>query len=73
MTKTTRQQPTQAQVAAARQYNQDLTDEDLQYFWKHYTTGKGAGIFRSVKADSTFEEYLVNSAAESEFERSHDY
>lgn len=68
----TRPQPTAEQVAWARAYWTGLTEKDLHFYHKHYTTGAGAGMFHSVFPDSTFEEYLYESAQQSAFEHAHD-
>lgn len=60
------------EIAQAREYWRDLTDEDLLMFWKHYTTGPGQGMYSQVGPDTPFEDYLVLSAYQSSYERAHD-
>jgi hypothetical protein len=62
-------EPTRKAYLAARYYWRYLTFRDLYEFWKHYTTGKGAGIYGSVGPSTSFREYVVNSACETEHER----
>lgn len=61
-----------AEILQARQYWGALTYADLIFYWRHYTTGTGAGLYSNVKADTGFFDYLVHSAAQSAFERAHD-
>jgi hypothetical protein len=63
---------TVAEVAAARRYWSGLTYQDLLFFWRHYTTGTGAGMYQSVYPDTSFLDYIVESAIQSEYERTHD-
>jgi hypothetical protein len=63
---------TPEEVENARQYWSDLTDEELLFYWRHYTTGQGRGLYTSVHPDTPFEDYLVLSASESAWEKAHD-
>ena len=59
-------------IRRAREYWNDLTDDDLVYYWGHYTTGAGSGMYPAVKSDTSFNDYLVLSAAQTCYERQHD-
>lgn len=63
---------TEAQIRAAFDYWKNLTPEDLLGFWKHYTTGAGAGGYHSVGPETSFKDYMVESHWQSEYERIHD-
>lgn len=59
-------------IRHARKFWEDLSPLELVMFWRHYTTGKGAGVYSRVKADTGFFDYLVFSARESAFELAYD-
>ena len=63
---------TRQQVIDAWNYHEHLTPLDEYLFWKHYTTGKGRGFFSNVYPDTSFADYLVESKAQTEFERAND-
>jgi hypothetical protein len=63
---------TKQQIAEARNYWKALTLSELIFYWKHYTAGKGRGIYTNVYPDTSFADYLVESAAQSSFDRAND-
>lgn len=63
---------TPEEVAQARQYWKGLSDEVLRSFHRHYTTGRGKGTFAGTDETTSFEDYLVISARQTEYERQHD-
>lgn len=56
----------------ARNYWRHLTDDDLKAFQAHYTTGPGKGLFTGVYEGMSFEEYVIVTALQSEYETIHD-
>jgi len=60
---------TPEEIKLAREFWADLSDADLLLFWRHYTTGKGAGIYASVSEETSYLDYLVCSFRESASER----
>ena len=63
---------TVGQVLLARRFWGELTYVELREFWVHYTVGKGRGIYSAVYPETPFADYLVESAAQTEFERQND-
>jgi len=61
-----------AQILWARNFWRNLTLADLGFFWRHYTTGEGAGMYGNVKSDTSFLDYLYLSACESQMEQALD-
>jgi hypothetical protein len=59
-------------ILAARKFWEGLTPLELVGFWRHYTTGKGAGMYANVGPKTGFFDYLVLSARETAFEMAHD-
>ena len=59
------------EVIAARKYWGCFTYLELHEWWKHYTIGKGKGMY-SVSENASLADYLVESAYESEYARVHD-
>jgi hypothetical protein len=60
------------EILAARNYWKELTPIDLVYFWRHYTKGKGKGLFSGVYENTSFFDYLVKSANQSWAEKHYD-
>lgn len=56
---------TDQQIERARNYWRNLSDAELQEFHRHYTTGKGKGIYSGVDENTSFDDYLVLSAMQS--------
>lgn len=63
---------TLADFTWAREYWSGLSFAHLFLYWKHYTTGKGAGSYMQVYADTSFCDYVVLSASQSHYERVND-
>jgi hypothetical protein len=63
---------TREQVMWAWRFREGLTPQEMLFYWKHYTKGPGQGAFRQVGPDTSFADYLVESAAQIEFDRAHD-
>jgi hypothetical protein len=63
---------TWSEILSARDYWRELTNIDLLYFWRHYTVGKGKGMYSHVKENTGFYDYLVESANQSSFEKAYD-
>lgn len=61
-----------AHILAARRYWEGLTIQDLAFFWRHYTVGKGSFMYGGIGADTSFWDYLVLSAEQSAFEKAYD-
>lgn len=61
-----------AEIIWARNFWGNLSYRDLIFYWRHYTTGDGAGMYTSVQSDTGFLDYLVLSATQSQFERAYD-
>lgn len=55
-----------------RWYWRHLTDEELREYQVHYTTGTGKGLFPGVSEGMSFEDYCLETALQTEFERIHD-
>ena len=56
---------------AGREYWKYLTLVDLFNFWRHYTTGSGAGLYAAITATTPFDIYVVESAEQSAWEKAH--
>lgn len=63
---------TPEQVREAREYWGNLSDKELKEFYVHYTTGSGKGGFSGVDKYTSFDDYLVESALQTQFEIFHD-
>jgi len=59
---------TPQQYAEAQKYWKNLTKTEQVNYWKHYTTGEGAGIINGVEADTSFEDFNVISMIETELD-----
>ncbi len=59
---------TNTEVLEARRYWSSLTEKELREFHRHYTDGKGRGMYSGVNADTSFNDYLVLSARQSAHE-----
>lgn len=60
-----------AQLSWAKNYWKNLTDQELHEFHTHYTLGAGKNHITGVIETTTFEEYLVLSALQSNYEIAH--
>lgn len=61
-----------SEILSARSYWKYLTPIELAFYWRHYTTGKGRGLYSGVDASTSFLDYVVLSAGQSSFEQLHD-
>jgi hypothetical protein len=57
-------------IIEARKYWQTFTYAELLEWWKHYTIGDGRGMY-NVDENTSFADYIVISAEQGEYERTH--
>lgn len=62
----------QPDVNAAREFWKRLSIEEERQFYVHYTTGEGKGIFPGIDENTSFNDYLVYTWKQTEYERIHD-
>lgn len=70
--KTTYTRPSIGDLSFAKEFWKNLSQRDLEFYHRHYTTGEGRGMYSSVSPTDTFDEFLVNSAYESHNSTIHD-
>jgi len=63
---------TTKQVLEARRYWAHATPVDLLISWRWYTSGRGRGMYCAVHEETSLADFLVLSAAQTEFERAND-
>ena len=61
---------TDDELQRAQRYWAGLSDH--RAWWRHYTTGPGRGLYDNVGPDASFEEFLIESMYQTEFERRND-
>ena len=57
---------TPTEIAWAREFWGNLSDAECREFYVHYTTGRGKGSYNDIDENTSYEDYLVISAYESE-------